>query len=637
MTLSAYTLDSRRTCFTSLGQGVVIVLAGLIAYSNSFSGPFVFDDTVFLTESKLDSLSPPGGLTNRGLVHITFALNYAVHGLETWGYHATNLAIHIVAALILWGTMAQALSQLAKRGYSLPGSPTNTSFAIALLWCVHPLTTQAVTYTIQRAESLMGLFYIATLSCLMRGAGSQRSAGWYVGSIICCWLGMMCKPVIWIAPIVLFPLDRALLSDSFRETLRKRWWVYVGYWAPGIVLAPALARILFGEGSTAGLQIPGLTPVSYAQTQAEIILYYIRLAICPLQQCFDYLWPVSSDPVRILVSVATVLSLLGVTAWGVWRGRPWAALGVWFFGVLAPTSSFVPVQDLAVEHRMYLPLIAVLAAVVLLVQQGLNRFGPLVSRALLGTTDGRASKAQRRKRREAATSSSDDSALTSSRFPICQVLLLTIGTVVLAGLTYQRNEVYRSAASLWLDTLRKAPANYRAHANYGRAILLEGDAKRAALAQSVAIKLKPNYGQAYFNRGRALLDIGAVPLAVKDFDKAIELKDEFGSLMTPELTAQAYSNRGSALMQLERVDEAIADFTAALEIRPRFTEALFNRALAQYVSGQYDKAVEDFSSLIEAHPFDLDAYRGRAACYEKLGEATKAAADRQKAQQLADR
>src|SRR5580700_4395442 len=152
----------------------LIVVAGLLAYGDSLFGPFIFDDVASITDNPTirhlsamgDVLSPPPngeGVSGRPLINLSLAVNYAVSGTKTWSYHALNLLIHLLAGLALFGIVRRTLANY-QAGATIP------AFAVGLLWTVHPLLTESVTFVIQRTESLMGLFYLLTLYSFIRGA-----------------------------------------------------------------------------------------------------------------------------------------------------------------------------------------------------------------------------------------------------------------------------------------------------------------------------------------------------------------------------------------------------------------------------------------------------------------------------------
>jgi hypothetical protein len=166
-------LPTLRSLGLALAPLVVLVLAALATYRNSFASPFVFDDRTSIEENQSirrlwplgPVLSPPcNGETvgGRPLLNLSFALNYALGGLDVRGYHAANLAIHLAAALLLLGVVRRTLLLPGLRE-RFGGAATPLALAAALLWMVHPLQTESVTYIVQRAESLCGCFYLLTL------------------------------------------------------------------------------------------------------------------------------------------------------------------------------------------------------------------------------------------------------------------------------------------------------------------------------------------------------------------------------------------------------------------------------------------------------------------------------------------
>src|SRR5580692_2833732 len=179
--------------------GGIIVLAALIVYHNSFSVPFIFDDEASIVDNPTInhlgcSLSPPPDATTGGrpILNLTFALNYALGGMNVWGYHAFNLLVHILAGLTLFGIVRRTLLERPTFNLQHPTSKSDNSIspkpsfaedatllalAVAVIWVVHPLQTEAVTYISQRAESLMGLFYLLTLYCFIRSAESPEFWG----------------------------------------------------------------------------------------------------------------------------------------------------------------------------------------------------------------------------------------------------------------------------------------------------------------------------------------------------------------------------------------------------------------------------------------------------------------------------
>lgn len=229
--------------------GAILVLAALAAYHNSFSGPFIWDDLLSITDNPTirhfgSALSPPNdvGVGGRPIGNLTLALNYALGGTEVWGYHAFNLLIHTLAGLTLFGIVRRTLQRpvLNERfgTFALP-----LALAVAVIWTVHPLQTEAVTYITQRYESMMGLFYLLTLYCFVRSVESAAPAKWQILSVVACLLGVMSKEIIVTAPVMVLLYDRTFVAGSFLEAWRRRWRYYLGLASMWLLLVPLLTGV----------------------------------------------------------------------------------------------------------------------------------------------------------------------------------------------------------------------------------------------------------------------------------------------------------------------------------------------------------------------------------------------------------
>ena len=341
-----------------------IAMVTLAAYLNTFQGEFIFDDgPAIVNNPTIRHLWPPpvqglykSSVSGRPVVNVTLAINYALGGLSVGGYHAANLAIHLAAALLLLGVVRRTL--VGTGAYS-PRSATILSAVVAALWAAHPLGTESVTYVVQRTESLMGMFCLLTLYCVIRGAGSPSARWWRAAAVASCLLAVGCKEVAAVVPVVVLLYDRAFLAGSFK--LRFASPVGSVRCPGGDVGAAGLAGRL--RARPGGLRWMGKQSddLGVRATQPGIILHYLVLAFWPQGQCLDYDWAPARMVSKILPGVLAIAVLLGATIWAFWKRPRWGFVGAAFFVILAPTSSIIPIRDLAFEHRMYLPLAAVIA------------------------------------------------------------------------------------------------------------------------------------------------------------------------------------------------------------------------------------------------------------------------------------
>ena len=539
----------------------VLITAGTLAYLNSFSGPFVFDDEPsILGNASIRSFAtawwPPadGGLTvsGRPVLNLSLALNHAVSGEQVWSYHALNLLIHLASGLTLFGLVRRTLRQptLAVR---FAGDAQPIALTAAALWLLHPLQTAAVTYVIQRAESLCALFYLLTLYGFVRSVEPGAPRRWRALTFTACLLGMGTKEVMATAPLLVWLYDRAFVAGSFAGAWRARRGLHLALAATWLVLL-VLVLATEGRGDTAGFGT-AVTPAAYALTQVKAVAHYLRLAVWPAPLVLDYgrrlvnAWPEVLVPALLLAPLAAA---------SLWYGarRPAAGFcGVGFFLILAPRSSFVPVatQTMA-EHRMYLPLAALttLAAVAAWRWQG---------------------------RRGLAA--------------------LAVVAVVFAALTAQRNKAYATNIGLYEDTLAKAPANARA-----RALLAEyyvragrtGDARRE-LERSLADE--PEVPEVLNNLGLVCLRQGDHARAVECFQRALALLPR-----DPEFA----NNLGNALVRAGRIAEGISQLEAAVRLAPESVDSRFNLASALAQGGRAEEAMALLSTLLTRQPKDAGSH-----------------------------
>ena len=596
----------------------LLVVAVTAAYGNSFHGPFIFDDNCAIAENpsirhlwSWQVLTPPPETftpLGRPALNISLAINYALGGLNVEGYHAVNLAIHILAALALLGLVRRTLllPTLAARFGS---ASTGLALAVALLWAIHPLQTESVTYIVQRAEALVGLFYLLMFYCFVRGATSARGFDlahpalsmvegrgkvWYAAAVGACALGMASKEVMVSAPLVALLYDRVFISGSFKESLRRRWRWYLALAATWALLGLLVYQSL-GRGGSAGFGL-GMTAWEYARTQFGCIIHYLRLAFWPSPLVQDYGIGTVSEAADIVPYAIGVGLLLAATAVALGRHPKWGFLGVWFFAILAPTSSIVPlVGQTEAEHRMYLPLAAVVALVVLAAYAALE--GP-----------GR-------------RSAKKDAAAPRGFSPLAGAVAVALVLAVAAALgwgTYQRNEVYQSALAISDDTVAKCPLNYRAYNNRGLAYDGKGQYDAAIKDYDKALSLKPDSARTYYNRGVAYRNKGQNDAAIKDYDKALSLKPD---------DADTYNNRGNAYYGKGQYDAGIKDFDKALSLKSDFEAAYYNRGNAFNRKGQYDAAIKDYDKALSLKPDDADAYNNRAVSHFLMKAYDRAWAD----------
>ncbi len=543
--------------------GAVLVLAALAAYSNSFTGPFVFDDVPAIKDNPsirqlwpLSAVLSPqldGGVTvsGRPLVNLSLALNYTVGREAVGGYHFVNLLIHMLAGLVLFGVVRRTFLQ---RPFAARFGPVARPLGlfVALLWLLHPLQTAAVTYVVQRAESLMGLCYLLTLYGFIRAVASARAGRWFWFSFVGCLAGMACKEVMASAPVIVFVYDRTFVAGTFAEAWRRRWRYYLGLAGTWLLLAYLVAGTS-GRGGTAGFGTQ-ISAWSYALTQCRAVVDYLGLALWPSPLVFDYGTATVGRVSDVWPQAVLLIALVAGTIVALVRRPVWGFFGLFFFVVLAPSSSVVPVasQTMA-EHRMYLPLAAVVVGAV----AGLY--------ALFGR----------------------------SSFLVCGALAVGCG-----WLTVLRNADYRSDLTLWADTVAKRPANGRAHNNLGKAIFAAGRPADALGHYENAIHLQPTVPEPYYNLGLALARLNRSAEAIGQYEAALRFQPNY---------PDAHTNLGNALLEKGRLDEAGEHYEAAIRLRPKSPQAHSNLANVRLEQGRTAEAIRQGEEAVQLDPDFFEA------------------------------
>lgn len=547
----------------------------LLAYLTSFQGAFVFDDIRHIVNNDLikDLSHLPEMLTERRpVVVISLAINHAIGGLNPFGYHLVNLAVHLAAVLVLFDLIRRTLL-LDRFGARFVQSAAPIAAACALLWGIHPLTTQAVTYIIQRGESMASLCYLLVLYSLVRASTAKTPPNWLAVGVVACALGLSAKAIVVTAPFLALVYDRVFLSGSFIVALRKRWVFYVFLLATlSLLFANGLMQAIFAtpEGAKAinniGFGARGIHPVEYAKTQAGVIWHYLRLAILPVGQSIDdrVVFVNRLSPLVIAQGVALLAAAVAGLIGSI-RGRAWGFVVLAFFVILAPTSSFIPIRDASYEHRMYLPLALVIIGLVFL----LIRLVPA-----LRTRTG--------------------------------VVVVALLALALGGLTARRNLDYQSRLTLWESTLAARPDNDRAMSNVAIQLIeaerydREPDFERAADLLTRALEIRP--GNTLYLRwlGIAQARSGDFTSAERSLRRALDPGFQ---------TGREFAELGQELLNLEieeLYDVSVSAWQQATLRNPRNTDWRQGLAMAQRLSGDAAAAAVTMQEIAKVDPTNAD-------------------------------
>jgi protein O-mannosyl-transferase len=574
--------------YRNLAGLAIIIILGIIIYSNSFGCSFHFDDYRSIVTNKMirdwtDVKAWWNFSSNRPAGTFSFVLNYHFTGLDVRYWHLVNLVIHLInACLVRWLTLLIFSSPVLKES-RIGKHKEEIAFLTALLFVSHPLATQSVTYIVQRLSSLVAMFYFLALALYLKARLSDRKTFQFLlftGSLISAVLAMLTKENAFTLPfaivlIEMFFLHTKKIPVNFKD-IRL------------ILLAAVFLGLLFIIPLKYSFTIfkpilpyeyngHTLTSLHYLFTQFSVIVKYIQLLFLPVNQNFVYDFPVPDTffETRTLLSFLLLLSLTLLAVF-LFKKHRIISFGIfWFFLTLSIESTFIPITDVIVEHRTYLPSFG---------------FCLVLSTGIFG--------------------------YLWDKYKGLSWVIMVIMVIFYSYLTFERNKVWKDEISLWNDNIAKAPHIARPITNRGAVYANLQQWDKAIADYTAAIAINPKFAIAYSNRGTAYGNLGQWDRAIADYSAAIGMGSDY---------ARLYFNRGVAYGNLGRWDEAIADYTKAIGIGPN-AMIWSNRGLAYGNLGQWDKAITDYSNALRYGP-NAKIYNNRGLAYGKSGQWSKATED----------
>lgn len=669
---------------------MLLCLAGILVYSNTFTNSFHLDDATIIVENNtIRELDNFDALWHKAPTRVfscwTFALNYHFGGLDVVGYHLVNIVIHILSGIALWWLIQLLFKTRVLRGTSAYRYKKILSLAGALLFIVHPVQTQAVTYIVQRIASLATLLYLVSLACYIRARLEQQKKNirnaFFLASIFSAFLAVFSKETSYTLPLAVVLFEIFFMDEKSR--IRK----LIIYFGVGTTIAVPLLFYFLGKIEVT--QTHNITRIEYLLTQFTVIPVYMRLLVLPINQNLDY-------DVEVVKSFSNLWAwsgltvILAVLAAGFFLYRRYRLLSFgifWFFLTLTIESSIYPITDVMFEHRLYLPMAGFCFIFVALFEEASKIFSRPVIKFAAG------------------------------------IIIL-----VFAVSAYARNEVWKDEISLWNDCVEKSPAKIRPHMNRGTAYQKKGMLDKAMQDYETVLRLAPdnwtalsNVGSIYemkgdydkaidmytrsieVNKGKTVetfysrannyikkgfyveaihdLDVylrkkrdnaggfysrgGLKRLlhdsegAIADFTKAIELDSSQGiyffergalydqagrvdeamsdyekAIQRNSHSFDSHINRGFILARRGKFKEAIEEYTLALQEKPNSVHVLCDRGLTKYKNREYQEALDDLNKAIEYDSLSPLLYKNRSIIYKALGQQQKAEWDARKAERL---
>ncbi|MEW6713869.1 MAG: tetratricopeptide repeat protein [Nitrospirota bacterium] len=527
---------------------LLIVIAGILSYSNTFKVPFEFDDKVMVVENPtikslqyfidMDKAKEAGVyelLISRTAGYLSFAINYKIHGLDVTGYHIFNLSVHIINALLIyWFVLLTFNTPYFLKIIQSPQSPAVPLFSqkaqmgiftavfSALFFAVHPIQTEAVTYIWQRVTSLATLFYLLSLVMYIkfrRAEGTPNSGSrylFYLSSVFSAALSMKSKEIAFTLPVIITLYEFIFFDGKFK----KRIITLIPLILTMLIIPLTIINVstgkplgdLISDASDATRIDTTISRTDYLFTQFRVIVTYIRLLFVPVNQNLDYDYPAYNSFFEpgVFLSFLLLFSILALGIRLFYRSRPpvfslptsnchmliyfrLISFGIfWFFITLSVESSFIPIVDLIFEHRVYLPSVGFFMALTSAIEAGTERWR--------------------------------ERGVYAKKAVIYAMLAVALALSVAA---YARNDIWNDGVKLWGNTVEGSPEKARPHYNLGVALTDQGRTDEAINEYKTAIRLNPDYVKAHYNLGSTYMSQGRNDQAIKEFKIVLALKPDY--------------------------------------------------------------------------------------------------------------
>ena len=573
------------TLKTSLA-GLTVFLVFLI-YSSNLEGPFVFDDgsniksnpAIRLTQlswSGLKDAESKSPLPNRPLAYISFALNYYFHSYHPVGFRLVNILIHLSAGGFLFLFIKTTLGLPALQ--SRFGNSRWLPYIAVLIWLIHPLHIQSVTYIVQRMNSMASMFYILAMLCYTRARLTQSPTIKWLLAAACLVSGILAlgtKETAATLPCFILLYEWFFFQDLSREWLKRHQPFLIGVF---ILLIGVSLIYLDGhpfERILSRYELRNFTLIQRVFTEFRVVILYLSLLIYPHPNRLnlDYDFPLSHSLIDPLTTLLALVAIIGLLAWSFWLAKNDRLISfclLWYFGNLAIESSIIGLE-IVFEHRTYLPsmMITLMAAI-------------LADRYL--------------------------------RFKVLKIITICAIILVFLAWTYERNTLWSNAVSLWSDVVKKSPQKARPHNNLGNALKGQSKIEEAIVHFNQALQINPAYAKAYNNLGTALAAQGKTEEAIKNFGIALSINPG---------NAEAHSNIGVALATQGKIEKAIAHFKAALNLKPDHAKVHSNLGAAFVRKGQLQEALKHFQIALRLMPGDVQTYKNLQICLKLIKQNKK--------------
>jgi len=574
---------------------LLLILAALLAaYAQSVDAPFYMDDFSSIQENPRIYNSPDRSLSEnlsalwnysplRIVGYLSFVLNYQYDHFNTTSYHWVNISIHFLMSLSLFFLLRGLLLSPRLQKYNTPIIFASLPLFAALIFALHPLHTQAVTYIVQRLASLAALFYVASMTSFvfarLAEQHSQRNL-WLLACALFALLALFTKQNAFTLPLALLLLEALFFSRNARRLLHISLGVLVGLIIIWAILAFGFQYQPFSLQAMQALsrETSGISRIDYLATQMPVIWTYIRLFFFPTDLHLDYeLLPLTGfADTHVMIALAGHLLLLGLAVF-LFRRLPLVAFAILFYYLAhSVESSLIPIRDVIFEHRSYLPDVGLSVLLAWFIVSLLGKWLHQQTVIMLGL-----------------------------------ILVLILGYT-----TWQRNQVWRDPIKLWRSNTEIEPNKARAWSILGKHLLQAQQPKEGIKALKTSLEIQQR------SQGTSINTVDIVNLIVglkmlKKYDQALALTENvLKQPIQAHLKAKFMINRSNIFYEQKRYDEAEVSLREAIAVYPDSITARANLASIVGTLGRLDEAEALYNEVLRIDPHNQVIQRNLQALQE---------------------
>ena len=576
--------------------GLLSVILVFAIYFNTLEGPYIFDDYpniidnfhIRITQLSLKGLIDAGFksvASNRPIANISFALNFYFHQYNVFGYHLVNVIIHILAGLFLFLLIRDTLRITHKipSGLDIHESvkPTLLAFVVAIIWLVHPLQTESVSYIVQRMNSMATMFYVLSIWCYVKGRLTKSTMRWslYAGCLISALLALGTKEIAATLPVFIFLYEWYFFQDLDKLWIKRKIIPILIVSAVLLVLLYLLFGRNFLQSMALSYQVREFTITQRLFTELRVVMLYISLILfpSPLWLNLEYNFPLSLSLFHPITTLFSFVFLSGVLILAIILARKERLISfciLWFLGNLAIESSVLPLE-LVFEHRTYLPSMFLILLIIVIAYRFL--------------------------RKEWIT-----------------VGIISIIVTVFCIWTYQRNSVWSYEGALLQDCLKKSPYSARCYNNLAEYYIRHSEYDKSLKLLFESLKYTKSYQYVIYG------NIGYAYLKKNQYDKAIYYLNQAGNTLsfTPQYNAIIFL--GFALEKSGRLSEALIQYQKAIQENPN--SDLAHNYLGKFLAknGSIEEGKAQIMEALRLNPAYLDAYISMANILQQQGKINEA-------------